>query len=45
MRRYLGTSRGGKIGEKGGYNIMGDQAFRNIIKSTFTMKGGGKIIK
>jgi hypothetical protein len=45
MKKYLGTSWGGEIGEKKGYNIMGDHISKEITKSTLVMKDGGKIIK
>ncbi len=34
----LGTSWGGKIGEEGGYNIVGDQVSQEVIKSTHVLK-------
>jgi hypothetical protein len=33
-----------QIGEEGDYNIMGDETFQEIVKSTHTLKDGGKII-
>ncbi len=44
MKKNLGTSWGGKIGEEGDYNIMGEESFQEIVKSTHTLKDGGKII-
>jgi hypothetical protein len=35
----------GEIGEEGGYNIMGKQAFQDTIKSSFILEDGGRIIK
>jgi hypothetical protein len=39
------VSWGGKIGEKGGYIIMGDQASQELLKSRHILKDGNKIIK
>jgi hypothetical protein len=44
MRKDLGISLRGKIGEEGGYNIMGQEASQEIVKSTHALKDGGKII-
>jgi len=39
------ASWGGKIGEKGGYIFMGDQASQELFKSRHILKDGSKIIK
>jgi len=33
-----------RLVKKGDYNIMGDETFQEIVKSTHTLKDGGKII-
>jgi hypothetical protein len=33
------------VRKEGGYNIMSKQASQVVVKSTFVLKNGGKIIK